>query len=125
MSGQVRRVCRDDNVNRRDGNGNRNGNSNDNSNGNRNGNSNDNSNGCPAAPAATGGGRKRDALRGIVWVMRWAWSKAAQSRCTPLAFGAGRLLLGLFGANFAEEFFAAKFAFFLDDDFAEVGPGGF
>ena len=78
MSGQVRRVCRDDNV-RRDGNGNRNGNCdrNDNSNGDRNGNSNDNSNGCPAAPAATGGGRKRDALRGIVWVMMRARSKAA------------------------------------------------
>jgi hypothetical protein len=54
---------------------------------------------------------KRDAMSG--------------SRCTPLAFGAGLLLLGLFGANFAEEFFTAKFAFFLDDDFAEVGPGGF
>jgi hypothetical protein len=93
-------------VNRRDGNRNRNGNSN------SNGNSNDNSNGCPAAPAATGGGRE---ARGDEW--------------GPLhSLGIWRgvfLLLRLFGADFAEEFFAAKFAFFLDDDFAEVGPGGF
>ena len=63
----MRRVFRDDNV-RRDGNckrndnsnGDRNGNSNDNSNGDRNDNCDrkDNSNGCPAAPAATGGGRE-------------------------------------------------------------------
>jgi len=70
----VRRVFRDDNV-RRDGNckrndnsnGDRNGNSNDNSNGDRNDNCDrkDNSNGCPAAPAATGGGREaRRAARG-------------------------------------------------------------
>jgi hypothetical protein len=43
----------------------------------------------------------------------------------PWHLARGFLLLGLFGADFAEEFFTAKFAFFLDDDFAEVGPGGF
>jgi len=48
-----------------------------------------------------------------------------QSRCTAKALGPGLLLLGLFCADFAEEFFTAKFAFFFDDDFAEVGPGGF
>jgi hypothetical protein len=61
-SEQVRRVFRDDNV-RRDGNCKRN----DNSNGDRNDNCDrkDNSNGCPAAPAATGGGREaRRAARG-------------------------------------------------------------
>ena len=43
----------------------------------------------------------------------------------PWHLARGFLLLGLFGADFAEEFFTAKFAFFLDDDFAKVGPGGF
>jgi hypothetical protein len=101
-------------MNRRDGNGDRNGNCN----GDRR--QQQRMPGCAGRYRWRTGSETRCA--GIVWVMIKSGGRTA---ALPWHLARGFLLLGLFGADFAEEFFAAKFAFFLDDDFAKVGPGGF
>ena len=69
---------------------------------------------------------KRDALRGDrLGDDAGSVKSGGRTAALPWHLARGFLLLRLFGADFAEEFFTAKFAFFLDDDFAEVGPGGF